>query len=360
MSDFTEFVGKTTEEALQKATAHFALPLNRLEVEVVSAGSSGLFGFLGAKKAKVRVRPLAGSGLEAEMAELAAVVSENHRPRAPRPSAAMQDQPAPARPAPPAAPADNGGQPDLTVIPPMRPLAPGPSVGQDPSDLTEVGQARPAPEASVATAPPPASPAPPESPALPRDLAPVETAEAEEPAEEAGPGVEDEAEAPPDQRLEQDPLVIAHAREVLERLVAPLDGTAQVTAVSGPQGIELAVQGQDAGVLIGRRGQNLEALQYLATRIVSHRCGRPVRIVVDAGEYRRRRRESLEDLAQRMAHKARQTGKPVAVGPLSAQERRVVHLALKGQAGLTTSSRGRGELKKVVIAPIRPGAPGGA
>ncbi|MBI4798671.1 MAG: Jag N-terminal domain-containing protein [Desulfarculus sp.] len=358
MSDFTEFVGKTTEEALQKATAHFALPLNRLEVEVVSAGSSGLFGFLGAKKAKVRVRPLAGSGLEAEMAELAAVVSENHRPRAPRPSAAMQNQPAPARPAPPPAPAGNGGQPDLTVMPPMRPPAPGPSAGQDPSDMTEVRQARPAPEASVATAPPPASPAPPESPALPRDLASAEAAEAEEPEEEAVPGAEDEA--PPDQRLEQDPLVIAHAREVLERLVAPLDGTAQVTAVSGSQGIELAVQGQDAGVLIGRRGQNLEALQYLVTRIVSHRCGRPVRIVVDAGEYRRRRRESLEDLAQRMAHKARQTGKPVAVGPLSAQERRVVHLTLKGQAGLSTSSRGRGELKKVVITPSRPGAPGGA
>ncbi|MBI5522876.1 MAG: Jag N-terminal domain-containing protein [Desulfarculus sp.] len=349
MSDFREFVGKTTEEALQKATAHFDLPLNRLEVEVVSAGSSGLFGFLGAKKAKVLVRPLAGSGLEAEMAELAAVVSENHRPRAPRPAPASQGQGQPQ-----AAPADNGGQPDLA----------------------EVRQVRPAPEASVATAPPPASPAPqespapapaqapsPESPALPRDLAPAEPeepAEAEEPEDQDGPGVEDEAEVPPDQRLEQDPLVIAHAREVLERLVAPLDDSAQVTAVSGAQGIELAVQGQDAGVLIGRRGQNLEALQYIVTRIVSHRCGRPVRIVVDAGEYRRRRRESLEDLAQRMAHKARQTGKPVAVGPLSAQERRVVHLTLKGEAGLSTSSRGRGELKKVVITPSRPGAPGGA
>jgi spoIIIJ-associated protein len=170
--------------------------------------------------------------------------------------------------------------------------------------------------------------------------------------DEARPGQpDDEATGAVDQRLEQDPQVLAHALEVLTRLVTPLDATATVTAQAGPQGIELAVQGQEAGVLIGRRGQNLEALQYLVTRIVSHRCGRPVRIIVDAGEYRRRRQESLEDLARRMAQKARQSQRPVAVGPLSAQERRVVHMTLKGEAGLTTSSRGRGELKKVVISP---------
>lgn len=323
-----EFVGNTTEEALQKAQAHFDLPLNRLEVEVVSAGSAGLFGILGAKKAKVRVRPLAGSGLEAEMAELAAVVSENHRPRA------AQSPPV----APP--PADDS---DLTVVRQIRPAAPEPEL---PSDVTETRNLRPAPALSPQ----------PEQPRKPEQAAALETMPAPRPAatpEPEEPELEDEAAAPPDQRLEQDPQVLAHAQEALTRLVAPLDPSAQVTSASGPQGIELTVQGQDVGVLIGRRGQNLEALQYLVTRIVSHRCGRPVRIVVDAGEYRRRRRESLEELARRMACKARQTGKPVAVGPLSAQERRVVHLTLKGESALTTSSRGRGELKKVLIVPTR-------
>jgi len=111
------------------------------------------------------------------------------------------------------------------------------------------------------------------------------------------------------------------------------------------------VQGQEVGVLIGRRGTTLEALQYLTVRIVSHQHGRPVRIVVDAGDYRRRRREALEDTARRMAAKAKSSGRPVAIGPLSAQERRVVHLTLKTEPGLATISRGRGEFKKVVITP---------
>ncbi|MFH1035166.1 MAG: RNA-binding cell elongation regulator Jag/EloR [Pseudomonadota bacterium] len=317
MSDFIEFSGKTTEDALRGAADHFQLPLDRLEVEVVSAGSSGLFGLLGAKKAKVRVRPQAGPGLAQELAELAAAVSDNHRPLSP--------PPAPTSP-------DNGQE---TVIWEAKPAPATPAVRPDAEEDTIPWPAKPGPT------PPSASPKSDE------DTAPW----AAKPHQAQDGESEDEAGAAGDQRLEQDPQVLAHALEVLNRLVSPLDDTATVTAQAGPQGIELSVQGQEVGVLIGRRGQNLEALQYLVTRIVSHRCGRPVRIIVDAGEYRRRRRESLEELAQRMAQKARQSGRAVAVGPLSAQERRVVHMALKGEPGLTTSSRGRGELKKVVISP---------
>ncbi len=343
MTDFVEFTGKSTEEALRKAEAHFSLPMGRLEVEVLSAGSSGLFGLLGAKKAKVRVRPLAGAGMEQDMAELAAVVSDSRRPRLARPTPAVP---------PPAAPTPASEDDDRTIqVPPA-----------------EMPAVPPASQAETVKTPSPASPQRLASPAddgqetviwaaKPAPAAAVQSPAVEDEADLGGTeslagDLEDEAEGAGDQRLEQDPQVLAHAQEVLTRLVTPLDATATVIAQSGPQGIELAVQGQEAGVLIGRRGQNLEALQYLVTRIVSHRCGRPVRIVVDAGDYRRRRREALEDLAQRMAAKARQSGRAVAVGPLSAQERRVVHLALKGEPGLTTSSRGRGELKKVVISSL--------
>jgi spoIIIJ-associated protein len=163
-------------------------------------------------------------------------------------------------------------------------------------------------------------------------------------------------------RLEQDPATIARAREVLARLVEPLDPAAQVEARGGAGGIVLEIVSKEAGVLIGRRGQHLEALQYIATRIVSHQAGRPVRLNVDAGGYRQRRREALEELAQRAAAKAKSTGKSVSIGPLSAPERRVVHMTLKNVAGVTTSSRGRGELKKVIVTtrPGGPGAPGGA
>jgi spoIIIJ-associated protein len=335
MSDFIEFTAKTTEEALHQAAAHFQLPLGRLEVEVVSAGSSGLFGFLGAKKAKVRVRPQAGPGLEQEMAELAATVSDNHRPRSPRPAPEPQAPPQALRP-----PAKEAFP---QAAPPPQALAPAPAPVPSPPSPAPALPRTVEPAAQAATRD--------DLPEVPSEILSEDLSEDLEDGEALPGEPEDETPGAGDQRLEQDPQVLAHALEVLTKLVSPLDATATVSAQAGPQGIELAVQGQEAGVLIGRRGQNLEALQYLVTRIVSHRCGRPVRIIVDAGEYRRRRQESLEDLARRMAQKARQSQRPVAVGPLSAQERRVVHMTLKGEPGLTTSSRGRGELKKVVISP---------
>ncbi|CAO0822545.1 spoIIIJ-associated protein [Desulfarculales bacterium] len=346
MNDFIEFTGKSTEEALRNAESHFSLPLGRLEVEVISAGSSGFFGLLGAKKAKVRVRPLAGSGMEQEMAELAAVVSDSHRSQDPRPTA----QPSSSRPQFPVF-EDDGQNTQIKPIRPNQPQEEPPSQPLPENQLETVkwGQKpghAPADDGleMVTWTAEPAS-------ATPAALDDAEADDAE---------AQDETEGVGDQRLGEDSEVLAHALEVLTRLVIPLDATATVTAQSGPQGIELAVQGQETGVFIGRRGQTLEALQYIVTRIVNHRYGRPLRIVVDAGEYRHRRREALEALAQRMAATARQNGRAVAVGPLSAQERRIVHMALKGKPDLTTSSHGRGELKKVVISPGRPGAPGGA
>ncbi len=151
----------------------------------------------------------------------------------------------------------------------------------------------------------------------------------------------------------EDQEVVNDAREVLVKLVLPLDDSARVRAENSDQGIMLDIDGQEAGVLIGRRGQTLDALQYLCTRIVSHKHGRPVRIHVDAGGYRKRRMQSLEDLALRLADKARDTGRPVSLGPICSQERRVVHMTLRREHGISTVSRGRGELKKVVISPRR-------
>lgn len=313
-----EFTGKTTEDALIQAQAHFGLPLDKLEVEVLSAGSGGLFGLLGAKKAKVRVRPL-GVDQEAadQIAELMRVVSGEAKPASP--SAGSQ---APAAPPPSrfhAAPAA-----------PVRPLAVAPRP-----------QAAPAPPARKPAGPAAQTPPPPASPEFPdverNDLLAI--------SEDDGP-VESAGQVEP-------PEVVELAREILSRLVAPLDAGATIGAQAGDpaEGILLSVDGEEVGVLIGRRGQTLDALQYLTTRIVSHKQGRPVRLEVDAGHYRRRRQESLEDLARRMADKAHEAGRPISLGPFNSQDRRVVHMALKDRDGIATLSRGRGELKKVVIQP---------
>lgn len=301
-----EFSGKTTEEALQRAQEHFGLSLGQLEVEVVSAGSDGIFGLLG-KKAVVRVRPQGKSAAE-EVAEMVALVTEGQKP-------------APARAARPA---------------PTPPPAPRPAPA--PAPAKPATPAAPAAPAMAAAAPVPPPPLPAPAPAPEEDEEP----EDEEFAEASGEGRP---------RLEEDPEVLAFAQQVLGRLVQSLDDQAAVSAASGEQGLELEVTGGESGMLIGRRGQTLDALQYLATRIVSHRWGRAVRVYVDAGGYRRRRRQYLEETARRMADKARQNHKPVSIGPLNAQERRVVHLVLRSERGISTASRGRGELKKVVISP---------
>lgn len=162
---------------------------------------------------------------------------------------------------------------------------------------------------------------------------------------------EDQDEAAPFRSGPPSEETVEHAREVLARLAQAIEPDAQVSAHLEGNAIELEINGGEAGILIGRRGQTLESLQYLVTRIVSHRAGRAIRIMVDTGGYRRRRQESLEDLAVKLGEKAKNIRRPVSVGPLNSQERRVVHMALRGVPGLSTASRGRGDLKKVVITP---------
>src|SRR4029453_11546717 len=95
----------------------------------------------------------------------------------------------------------------------------------------------------------------------------------------------------------------------------------------------------------------LDAIEYLLNRIVIREVASGARIEVDVEGYRARRRESLSVLARRMADKVRQTGKPATVDLLSPRDRRVVHLALKDEAGVTSRSQGEGFLRKLVILP---------
>jgi len=111
------------------------------------------------------------------------------------------------------------------------------------------------------------------------------------------------------------------------------------------------IEGEKAGLLIGRRGQTLDALQYILNKMINKAEKRPVRVVLDAEDYRGRRRQSLEELAARMGEKAHRTGKPITISPMNAHDRRIVHLALKDDARVRTASRGEGEMKKIIIFP---------
>lgn len=115
----------------------------------------------------------------------------------------------------------------------------------------------------------------------------------------------------------------------------------------------LQVQGDDLGVLIGRRGETLSALQYITRLIASRELQRRANIVLDVEGYKSRREKQLQRLAQRMAEQALQMGRTVSLEPMSPYERRIVHLALRDYPDVTTESVGEGQHRKVTIIPHR-------
>lgn len=124
------------------------------------------------------------------------------------------------------------------------------------------------------------------------------------------------------------------------------DGAGMIEAV-------LDVEGDDLGILIGRRGQTLSSLQYVLNLIVSKRVNRRVAFGVDVDSYRRRREDALVALAKRTAARVRGTGRSVTLEPMPPNERRIVHLALAEDPAVMTVSIGEGEARKVAITPTR-------
>jgi spoIIIJ-associated protein len=167
-------------------------------------------------------------------------------------------------------------------------------------------------------------------------------------------------ETPVPQRSSRE-LAATKAREILETLLAQLVESPRVEEVpDGDSGtIRFALSGADSGIVIGRRGQTLDALEHLVGRIVAHDEADPgIRIALDVEGYRQRRQDSLEDLARRLAGKARATGRPVTLSPMSPRDRRIVHLTLDPEPGVTTTSEGEGLYRRVVIVPRSGAGPG--
>jgi len=149
------------------------------------------------------------------------------------------------------------------------------------------------------------------------------------------------------------------ARETLQELLAKLGVKARVSIrpeEEMPQDEDappfiLDIMGDDLGVLIGRRGQTLQDLQYITRLIVSREVQRWVNLVVDVEKYKARREKSLRQLAHRMAERVSFNHQPVALEPMPPNERRIIHLTLRDHPIVTTKSIGKGEQRKVTIVP---------
>lgn len=165
-------------------------------------------------------------------------------------------------------------------------------------------------------------------------------------------GAEIGAEVSPDVGTD-DEAGLALAKETLENILALIPVETSVNAHHNDGNITLNIEGDKSGLLIGRKGKTLDALQFIVNRIVNKALDRRTRVVVDSENYRQRRRDSLTQMALRMGDKAKRIGKPVTTNPLNPRERRIIHLALKEDGELNTESKGEGLLKKVVIFPKR-------
>jgi spoIIIJ-associated protein len=141
-------------------------------------------------------------------------------------------------------------------------------------------------------------------------------------------------------------------RGLLERLAAELDGGVSVEVREADGEIVGRLQGEDAAALIGHRGQTLDAIQHLAYRIAYRGERERGRVLIDAGGYRERRAEMLRAAAEQAAERAVRGGRPVALDPMSALERRLVHEHLKARRDVETYSEGEEPARRLVVAPI--------
>jgi spoIIIJ-associated protein len=251
MSPFLEFEGKTLEKAVKKACNELNISKEQIEHDVISYGSTGIFGLVWAKKARVRVRV---------------------------------------------------PEPPLEAVP----------------ELLNREQRQ--------------------------NNAAFEQTAGEVDSREIAPSGELELHT-----FSDDPIVLG--RSILQRIVDFITTDAKITVTESPDRIMFNVKGGNSAILIGKRGQTLEAIQYLVEKMVNKQNENRVRIQIDAEGYLENKRSNLKKLAGRLADKAKRTGKPATIGQINAHDRRIVHIALKDDNGVKTQSMGDGLLKKLVIIP---------
>ena len=155
--------------------------------------------------------------------------------------------------------------------------------------------------------------------------------------------------------IESAPDSVMVASSVIQTLIDHLDADVVLTLkqvhnddLDGPI---FEIEGDDAGLLIGRKGETLKTLQFLVRYVVSHRLDERVNLMIDVEGYQQRRHQSLENMARRVARRVSDTGRSITLEPMPANERRIVHLALSDHPGVTTESTGFGDSRQVTVQP---------
>lgn len=143
------------------------------------------------------------------------------------------------------------------------------------------------------------------------------------------------------------------AKEILEGMLKRMSIDFPVETKETEEHVTLNIMGDGSGLIIGRGGQTLDAIQYIINKSLGKNGKRRKRIILDTENYREKRENTLTALAEKLGAKAKRTKKPVTVNPMNAHDRRIIHLALQNDKDLTTKSRGEGNFRKIIIIPTK-------
>ena len=321
-----ESTGKTVEEAVSEGLKKLGLSIGEVQVDILEEGSKGLFGLFGSKTARVRLTVKEEERRETIFAD--SLSSYDAERRAPK----KAEKPAePAKAAPQA--------PWEVPQAPKAERAPKPDKPQRPARLN-ADSAEQAPKAE-------------RGPKPERIEKPARAPKAEKPALSRMPS---EPAVPAEQRDPQSDE--GKVQAFLQELTRLMGLEISVHVHTDEEGnIRVSMQGDTLGILIGRRGETLDALQYLTSLHINRGRQEYTRVTLDSEGYRAKREDALVRLANRMANRAQRTGRKVSLEPMNPYERRILHSALQGHEGISTHSEGEEPNRHVVITVSRDAKP---
>ncbi|MCM2283674.1 MAG: Jag N-terminal domain-containing protein [Desulfobacula sp.] len=285
MTKTQEFSGKDVNIAIKNACSALCLSKDKLKYDVISEGTSGIFGIVGRKEARIRVfLPEIDDSEEKE-----GILS-------------MVDE------------AFGGG-----TRREEKPLVSGPETEEDDDDGDSDDY--------------------------------VDDFANEEIDEDTYENVETDEEETEEDAVDVTEESVALGVETLQKIADLITEDAKVSAQTEGNRLTLCIEGGNSGILIGRKGQTLDAMQFLTDKIINRKSEARVRVRVDIEGYMETRKSNLKHLAYKMADKAKKTGRPATINQMSAQDRRIVHLALKDDTKVRTQSMGEGYYRRLVIFP---------
>ena len=305
MEDYIQFSAKTKSEAITKACIELGVSSDQLEIQVISEGSNGFFG-IGSKPAVIKVRKIEPVSEEEEMKEIVETVKLDSF----KEEAQVQEE-----------------KKTEAIKPVKKEIKEPKAVSEKPR------QPKPVKERAAKEKQPREFREPKEKQVREKTTKPVKPVEIL---------------TDPEEIKEVENRAKVFLRDVFASMnLGEVEITSEYNTTDGS--LEVDFEGEDMGILIGKRGQTLDSLQYLTSLVVNKGKSNYIRVKLDTEDYRKRRKETLENLARGIAYKVRKTRKPVILEPMNPYERRIIHSALQGNKFVETVSEGEEPYRHVVV-----------